>query len=53
LFSGHQWLRPVILASQDAEIRKITVGSQPRANSLRDPILRKPFTKKGWWNDSK
>jgi hypothetical protein len=23
------------------------------ANSLRDPILKKPITKKGWWNGSR
>jgi hypothetical protein len=26
---GHQWLMPVILAIQEAEIRKIVVQSQP------------------------
>jgi hypothetical protein len=26
----HQWLTPVILATQEAEIRRITVRSQPR-----------------------
>jgi hypothetical protein len=26
----HQWLKPVILATQEAEIRRITIGSQPR-----------------------
>jgi hypothetical protein len=30
LQAGHQWLMPVILAIQKAEIRRITVGSQPR-----------------------
>jgi hypothetical protein len=28
-FSGCQWLTPVILATQEAEIRRITVGSKP------------------------
>jgi hypothetical protein len=26
----HQWLTPVTLATQEAELRKITVQSQPR-----------------------
>jgi hypothetical protein len=26
----HQWLTPVILATQEAEIRKVTAQSQPR-----------------------
>jgi hypothetical protein len=29
LKAGHQWLTPVILATQEAEIRRITVWSQP------------------------
>jgi hypothetical protein len=37
---------PVILATQEAEIRRITV--QPaRANSSTRPHLKKPFTKIG------
>jgi hypothetical protein len=29
-------------------------GSRPaRANSLRDPISKKPITKKGWWSGSR
>jgi hypothetical protein len=28
--AGHQWLTPVILATQEAEIRTIAVLSQPR-----------------------
>jgi hypothetical protein len=35
---------PVILATQEAEIRRITI--QNWANSLGDPILKKPITKK-------
>jgi hypothetical protein len=37
----------VILATQEAEIRRITVGSQPPANNSGDPISEKPTTKKG------
>jgi hypothetical protein len=32
---------PVILATQEAEIRQITVQSQPRQNSSQDRILKK------------
>jgi hypothetical protein len=31
--AGHRWLTSVILATQEAEIRRITVRSQPQANS--------------------
>jgi hypothetical protein len=30
---GHWWLTPVILATQEAEIRRFTIQSQPQANS--------------------
>jgi hypothetical protein len=32
---------PVIIATQEAEIRRIGVQSQPRQNSLQDPYLEK------------
>jgi hypothetical protein len=38
---------PVILATQEAEIRRILVQSQSGQVSLQDPILKKLFTKKG------
>jgi hypothetical protein len=41
----HWQLTPVILATQEAEIRRITVQSQPQANSPRDPFSKKPITK--------
>jgi hypothetical protein len=44
---GSLWLRPIILAIQEAEIRRITVRRQPRANSSR-PYLEKTITEKGW-----
>jgi hypothetical protein len=33
--AGYQWLTPVILATQEAEIRKIMNQSKPQANSLQ------------------
>jgi hypothetical protein len=45
--SGCWWLTPVTLATQQAEIRRITVGSQPGANSSRDPTSKQnPLQKK-------
>jgi hypothetical protein len=38
---------PVILATQEAEIRRIKVQSQPGHNSSRDPFSKTPFTEKG------
>jgi hypothetical protein len=38
-------LRPVILATQETEIRRIMVQSQPWANSSRDPISKKTHHK--------
>jgi hypothetical protein len=43
---GQLWLTPVILATQEAEIR-IVVWCQPQANSSWDPISKKHITKCG------
>jgi hypothetical protein len=48
LKSGHQWLLPVILATREAEIRRITVPSQLLVNSSQDPVSKIPNTKKDW-----
>jgi hypothetical protein len=41
-------LTPVIIATQEAEIRRISVQSQPRQNSSQDPISKnKTITKIG------
>jgi hypothetical protein len=42
------WLTPIILATQEAESRRIKFQSQPEANSSRDPISKISNTKKGW-----
>jgi hypothetical protein len=46
LIARHGWLTPLILATQEAEIRRITVGSQSWANSSLEFISKKPITKK-------
>jgi hypothetical protein len=44
--AGQQWLTSVILATQEAEIRRIAVQSQPGQIVLPEPILKKPIRKK-------
>jgi hypothetical protein len=39
------WLLPVILATQEAEIRRIEAQSYPGHIDPGGPILKKPFTK--------
>jgi hypothetical protein len=50
-----QWLTSVILATQQAEIRRIEVRSQPPAKKLilGNPISKIPNMKKGWWSGSR
>jgi hypothetical protein len=43
----YYWLTPVILATSEAEIRRITVQGHPKANSSQDPISKILSTKKG------
>jgi hypothetical protein len=47
--AGDRWLTPVILATQEAEIRRITVESQP-GFSLSG---KKTSQKNGWWSGSR
>jgi hypothetical protein len=49
----HQWLMPVILATQEAEIRRIVGLKAAWANCLQHPISKKPITKMGWWSGSR
>jgi hypothetical protein len=42
------WLMHIILATQEAEIRRIMVRSQPGQIVPRDPISNIPITKKDW-----
>jgi hypothetical protein len=43
------WLRPVILATQEAEIRRIEVWSQPRQAVCKTLSQKNPPQKKGWY----
>jgi hypothetical protein len=45
------WLMPIIPGTQEAEIGRIEIQSQPR-QIVRDPISKKPITEKGWWSGS-
>jgi hypothetical protein len=54
----HQWLTPVILATQEAEVRRITVLSQPgqivcKTLSQRNPSQRKRGVGVERWNGSR
>jgi hypothetical protein len=40
---------PVILATQEADIRRIKVRNQPRKISSQDPISKKTLHKKKGW----
>jgi hypothetical protein len=43
---GTQWLPPIILSTQEAEIRRIFVQDQPWANRSRNPISKNQSQKK-------
>jgi hypothetical protein len=47
--AGYWWLTPVILVTQEAETRKITVGSQPRQRVYKTLFQNYPTQKKKTW----
>jgi hypothetical protein len=48
-----QWLTPIILATQEAEIKTMAVRSWPRQTVWETLSRKKTFTKKGHWSGSK
>jgi hypothetical protein len=46
LRAGHQWLTPVILATQEAEMGRSQVKSQPR-QIVHETLSQKTYYKKG------
>jgi hypothetical protein len=46
-------LTPITLATQEAEIRRIIVQSQPRQIVPETLSQKKPITKKCWWTGSR
>jgi hypothetical protein len=48
-----RWLTPVILVTQEADIRRITVRSQPRQIVHKTLFWKHPSQKKGWWSGSR
>jgi hypothetical protein len=42
---GHQWFTPVILATQEAEIRRIMIRSQP-GQRVRETLFQKNLSQK-------
>jgi hypothetical protein len=49
----HLWIITVILATQEAEIRRIGVQGQSWTNSSPDLISKIPITKQDWQSGSK
>jgi hypothetical protein len=48
--TGHWWLTPVILATQEAEVRRIMVQSHPRQIVRKTPSRIFPSHKMGQWS---
>jgi hypothetical protein len=54
IMAGCWWLRPIIPSTQEAEIRRIEVRSQP-GQIVHETLSKKkkPIRKKGWWSGSR
>jgi hypothetical protein len=52
--AGHWWFTSVILATQEAELRRIPVRSQPQQKYFMRPYLKKnPIINNGWYSGSR
>jgi hypothetical protein len=51
--AGHRWLTSVILATHEAEIRRIGVRSQLEQTVHKTLSQKSPSHKKGWWSGSR
>jgi hypothetical protein len=47
--AGHWWLTPETLATQEAEVRRIVVKSQP-GEIVLETLSQKSLHKRGWWS---
>jgi hypothetical protein len=45
--AGHPWLTPIILATQEAENRRIEIGTQEIVRKTLSQKKKKPITEKG------
>jgi hypothetical protein len=51
IYAGHQWLMPVIQATQEAEIKKIAFQSQPE--QIVNETLSGKYSSQCWWSGSR
>jgi hypothetical protein len=47
------WLTPIILATQEADIRRIMVQNQPGQRVCENLSWKRSSQKKGWWSGSR
>jgi hypothetical protein len=51
ILTWHWWLTTIILATHEAEIRRIAVLGQPE-QIIHETLSQKKIIKKGWWISS-
>jgi hypothetical protein len=53
ILARHWWFTPAILATQEADIRRIMVRNQPGEIVCETLSWKKSITKNGWWSGSR